>query len=49
MKQAMAKSTSETVALMRVSRLPNSLVETGDMITAMTPAGAMTIPAQVAM
>ncbi len=37
------------VALSRVSMRPNSLVETGDMTTAITPAGAMTTPAQVAM
>ncbi len=49
MKQAMANSTSEMVALIRVSSRPNSLVETGDMTTAITPAGAITTPAQVAM
>ncbi len=49
MKKAMANRTSEMVALMRVSTRPNSLVETGDMATAITPAGAMTTPAQVAM
>ncbi len=49
MKQAMANRTSEMVALIRVSRRPNNLVETGDITTAITPAGAITTPAQVAM
>ncbi len=49
MKEAAAKRAKATVALIRVSSRPRRRAEIGDMITATTPAGASTRPAQVAM